>query len=133
MAEFEKLPEPIRKTTQEHISQDEQIKMCLIAGSSLAASRDYVVITSQRVLVMDERVIGNLSKTYINVKEDVSIDQITSVDITRTLKNKLFGQSSMGLQINKYKYLIKNGNNREINAAAKLIADLAYVEAKIGN
>ena len=76
MAVFEHLPERIRKTAQENISQDESIKMCLVSGSSLAANRDYVVITSRRVLVMDERNIGTLGKTYINVKENVPIDQI---------------------------------------------------------
>lgn len=128
MAEFEHFPERIRKTAQENISQDEQIKMCLIAGSSLASTRDYVIITSRRVLVMDERTIGTLGKTYINVKEDVPIDQIVSVDISRTFMNKLLGQSSIGMQIDKYKYLIKNGSKKEMQIAAKLISELAYAE-----
>ena len=127
MAVFEHLPERIRKTAQENMSQDEEIKMCLVSGSSLAANRDYVVITSQRVLVMDERNIGTLGRTYINVKEDVPIDQITGVDISRTLMNRLLGQSSMGMQIERYKYLINNGSKKEIQAAAELIADLAHL------
>ena len=133
MADFEQLPERIRKTAQENISQDEQIKMCLVAGSSLASSRDYVVITSRRVLVMDERVLGSLGKTYINVKEDVPIDQITLVDISRTFMNKLLGQSSMGLQIDKYKYLINNGSKKDIQAAAELITSLAHPASEKAN
>ena len=133
MADFEQLPERIRKTAQENISQDEQIKMCLVAGSSLASSRDYVVITSRRVLVMDERVLGSLGKTYINVKEDVPIDQITLVDISRTFMNKLLGQSSMGLQIDKYKYLINNGNKKDIQTAAELITSLAHPASEKAN
>jgi len=127
MVVFERLPERIRKTAQENMSQDEEIKMCLVTGSSLAANRDYVVITAQRVLVMDERNIGILGRTYINVKEDVPIDQITGVDISRTFMNRLLGQSSMGMQIERYKYLINNGSKKEIQAAAELITDLAHL------
>lgn len=127
MAVFEKLPERIRKTVQENISQEEQIKMCLVAGSSMSSSRDYVVITSQRVLVLDERTMGTLGKTYVNVKENVPIDQITEVDISRTFMNRILGQSSMGMQIDRYKYLINNGSKKEIQAAAELITDLAHL------
>ena len=129
MAVFEKLPERIRKTAQENISQGEQIKMCLLAGSSMSSSRDYVVITSQRVLVLDERTMGTLGKTYVNVKENVPIDQITEVDISRTFMNRILGQSSMGMQIERYKYLINNGSKKEIQTAAELINDLAHLTA----
>ena len=130
MAVFEHLPERIRKTAQENISQDEQIRMCLVAGSSLASSRDYVVITTQRVLVLDERTMGTLGKTYVNVKENVPIDQITEVDISRTFMNKLLGQSSMGMQTEGYKYLINDGNKKEIQAAAELVTELAHLTAE---
>ncbi len=133
MAVFEHLPAQIRKTAQENMSQDEEIKMCLVAGSSLSSNRDYVVITSQRVLVMDERIIGNFGTAYVNVKEDVPIDQITSVDISRTFMNKLLGQSSMGMQIERYKYLINNGNKKEIQVAAELVTDLAHLTEKRAN
>jgi hypothetical protein len=129
MAVFEKLPERIRKTAQDNISQGEQIKMCLVAGSSMSSSRDYVVITSQRVLVLDERTMGTLGKTYVNVKENVPIDQITEVDISRTFMNRILGQSSMGMQIERYKYLINNGSKRDVQAAAELINDLAHLTA----
>ncbi len=103
--------------------------MCLVAGSSMSSSRDYVVITSQRVLVLDERTMGTLGKTYVNVKENVPIDQITEVDISRTFMNRILGQSSMGMQIERYKYLINNGSKKEIQAAAELITDLAHLTA----
>ena len=133
MADFEQLPERIRKTVQENISQDEQIKMCLVAGSSLASTRDYVIITSQRVLVMDERTLGSLGKTYINVKENVPIDQISSVEISRTLRNKLLGSSSMGMQVEQYTYLVNDGSKKEIEAAAELIAGLAHLATEKAN
>ena len=127
MAVFEYLPVQIRKAVLENMSQDEQVEMCFLAGSSLFSSRDYVVITSRRVMVMDERTIGCLGRAYVNVRENVLIDQITSVDISRTFMSKMLGQASMGLQADRYKYLIKNGSRKEIEAAAELITDLAHL------
>ena len=127
MAVFERLPVQIRKAVQDNMSQSEQVEMCFLAGSSRLSGKDYVVITSRRVLVMDERVIGCLGRSYVNIKENVPIDEITSIDISRTFMNKLLGQASMGLQIDRYKYLINNGSNKEIGVAAKLLSDLAHL------
>ncbi len=127
MAVFEYLPVQIRKAVLDNMSQDEQVEMCFLAGSAMFSSRDYVVITSRRVMVMDERTIGCLGRAYVNVRENVLIDQITTVDISRTFINKLLGQASMGLQADRYKYLIKNGSRKEIQAAAELITDLAHL------
>ncbi|MBD3181536.1 hypothetical protein GF312_04535 [Candidatus Poribacteria bacterium] len=124
MAVFERLPERIRKAALEQMSPDEDVKMCFLAGSSMT-SKDYVVITSRRVLVMDERTIGTLGKTYVNIKENVPIDQITEVDFFRSKMNKILGQSSMGMQVDQYKYLIRNARNKDIKAAGKLISELA--------
>ena len=71
MAVFEYLPAQIRRAAKENMSQDEQVRMCFVGGSSLFASKDYVVITSGRVLVMDERTIGALDKSYVNIKEKI--------------------------------------------------------------
>jgi len=130
MAVFSELPAQIRKTVQGNILPDEQIKMCFLAGSLLFSSKDYVVITSRRVLVMDERTIGTLGKAYVNVKENVPIDEITEVDISRTFMSKMLGQASMGMQIDGYKYLIKNGSRKEIEAAAELINNLSHLSVK---
>ena len=124
MAVFERLPDRIRKAVQDRILQNEEVKMCFLAGSSLDSSKDYVIITSQRVLVIDERILGSLGSSYVNIRDDISIDKITSIDITRTFKNKLLGQSSMGLQVDKYKYLINDGGKKEIELAVKLINDI---------
>lgn len=133
MAVFEYLPAQIRKAVQENISQDEQIRMCFVAGLSLFSSRDYVVITSRRVLVMDERTIGCLGRSYVNIKENVPIDRITSVDISKTFMNRLLQQSTMGLQVEGYRYLINNGNKKEVEAAAELISDLAHLTMRKAN
>jgi len=124
MAEFQHFPEHIRKAVLENTSPDEQVKMCFVAGMSMFSSKDYVVITSKRVLVIDERVLGYLGKSYVNVKENVLIEQIISIDIIRSFVNKLLGQASMGLQVDRYKYLINNGSSREIKKAAKLISEI---------
>ena len=124
MAEFEYFPEHIRKKIVEHISQDEKIKMCFIAGSSLAFNKDFVVITSKRVLVVDERTMGSLGKLYVNIKEDVPIEDIESIEIYRSPMNRLIGQASMGLKVDRYKYLINNGNAGEIKKAIQLINEI---------
>jgi hypothetical protein len=127
MAVFERLPDNIRKAALDKMTQDEEVKMCFVAGSSLTSNRDYVVITSKRVLVIDERILGSLGKAYVNVRDDIPLDKILSIDITRTFMNKLLGSSNMGLQVEKYKYLINNGSKKEIQTAAKLITDLAHL------
>ena len=124
MAEFEYFPQHIRKKIVEHISQDEKIKMCFIAGSSLAFNKDFVVITSKRVLVVDERTMGSLGKLYVNIKEDVLIEDIESIEIYRSPMNRLIGQASMGLKVDRYKYLINNGNAGEIKKAIQLISEI---------
>jgi len=130
MAIFEYLPEQIQNVVKENLQPDEQIRMCFLAGISLFSSRDYVIITSRRVLVIDERTIGCLGRSYVNIKENVPIDQITSIEISRTFMNRLLGQSNMGLQVERYKYLIKSGNSREIKTAARLIGDLAQLTVR---
>jgi len=134
MAEFQHLPEHIRNAVLENISPDEKVRMCLVAGLSMFSSKDYVVITSKRVLVIDERVLGYLGKSYVNIKENVPIEQVISIEIIRSFTSKLLGQASMGLQVDRYKYLINNGSLSEIKKAAKLIGEikqtLTYEENK---
>ncbi len=127
MAIFEYLPEQIQKAVLGHISKEEQIRMCFIANSSLISDRDYVVITDKRVMVMDERNLGYLGKSYVNIKEDVQIDQITSIEVSSTFKNKLFRQLNMSLHIDRYTYLIKNGDVKEIKEAVNLIKGLSGI------
>ena len=124
MAEFKHFPEQIRNTAIENMQPDEEVRMCFIAGTVMSSSKDYVIVTSQRVLVLDERAIGYLGKYYVNVKENVPIEQITSIDISRSFMNRLLGQASMGLQVDRYKYLINNGNISDIRKAANLISEI---------
>mgnify|MGYP000253546209 CR=1 FL=1 len=124
MAEFEYFPEHIRKTVLEHMTPDEKIEMCFIAGSSISFSKDFVIITSKRVMVVDERTMGYLGKLYVNIKENVLIENIESIKIYKSPINKLFGQASIGLKVDRYEYLINNGSAGEINKAVKLINEI---------
>lgn len=124
MAEFECFPENIRKAVLERISSDEVVEMCFIAGSSLSFSKDFVVITSKRVMVIDERTMGYLGKLYVNIKENVPIESIESIEIYKSLKNRLLGQASIGLKVDRYTYLINNGSVGDINKAVKLIDEI---------
>ncbi|HGE73217.1 TPA: hypothetical protein ENX78_20470 [Candidatus Poribacteria bacterium] len=124
MAEFEYFPEHIRKTVLEHITPDEKIEMCFIAGSSISFSKDFVIITSKRVMVVDERTMGYLGKLYVNIKENVLIEDIESIKIYKSPINRLFRQASIGLKVDRYEYLINNGSAGEINKAVKLINEI---------
>lgn len=130
MAEFECFPEHIRKAVLEHILPDENVEMCFIAGSSLSFSKDFVIITSKRVMVVDERTMGYLGKLYVNIKENVLIENIESIEIYKSPINRLFGQASMGLKVDRYKYLINNGSAGEINKAFKLINEIRQRSAQ---
>ncbi|MGB9595828.1 MAG: hypothetical protein ACPL7B_06060 [Candidatus Poribacteria bacterium] len=130
MAEFECFPEHIRKAVLEHILPNENVEMCFVAGSSLSFSKDFVIITSKRVMVIDERTMGYLGKLYVNIKEDVLIENIESIEIYKSPINKLFGQASMGLKVDRYKYLINNGSAGEINKAVKLINEIRQSSAQ---
>ncbi len=79
-------------------------------------------------MVMDERNLGYLGKSYVNIKEDVPINQITSIEVNSTFKNKLFRQSNMSIHIDRYTYLIKNGDINEIQRAASLIKGLVGIK-----
>lgn len=130
MAEFECFPEHIRKAVLEHISPDESIEMCFIAGSSLSFNKDFVIITSKRVMVIDERTMGYLGKLYVNIKENVPIENIESIEIYKSPINKLFGQASMGLKVDRYTYLINNGSAGEISKAVNLINEIRQRSAQ---
>ena len=127
MAQFELLPIEIQKTVKAHLLADEEIKMCFLAGAVLLGP-EYVVITSKRIIMLDVRNIGSLSQSYVNVKFDVPFSSITKIDTNRSFKNKLLGQTNISIQINGYKYLINNANNRDANQAVKLLSSLIVSE-----
>lgn len=124
MAQFERLPSEIQETVKAHLLADEEIKMCFLAGSSVSLGPDYVIITSKRILVLNIRSLGSLNTSYVNVRCDVPLANIAKIDIARSIRNKLFGQTNIGIQIDGYKYLINNVSNRDAKQAVELLSSL---------
>ena len=121
MAEFHRLPFRIQETTQSQLRTDEQIRLCMLGRSSLL-NPDFVVITSDRVLVLEERQMGSLSASYINVRCNLSFSQITAVKLDQSLKHRIFGQAALEITVNGNKYLINNIGYRDAKRAMTLIS-----------
>jgi len=94
MAQFELLPSEIQRVARNHLSEDEEVKMCFVAGSLMFSSPDYVIITTERILVLDQRNLGSLSVSYVNVQWDVLIVNIIKVDLSRSFRNKILAQAN---------------------------------------
>ena len=121
MAEFYRLPFRIQETTQAQLSADEQIRLCMLGRSNLL-NPDFVVITSDRVLVLEERQMGSLSASYINIRCNLSFSQITSVKLDRNLRHRIFGQADLEIKVNEGKHLISNISYRDAKHAMALIS-----------
>ena len=121
MAEFHRLPFRIQETTQAQLRVDEQIRLCTLGRSSLL-NPDFVAITSDRVLVLEERQMGSLSASYINIRCNLSFSQITMVKLNRSLKHRIFGQAALEIEVNGDKHLINNISYRDAKRAIALIS-----------
>ena len=120
MADFHRLPFRIQETTQAQLSTDEQIRLCTLGRSSLLTP-DFVVITSDRVLVLEERQMGSLSASYINIRCNLLFAQITGVKLDQSLKHRIFGQAALEITVNGDKHLIDNISYRDAKRAMTLI------------
>ncbi len=120
MAEFHRLPFRIQETTQAQLSADEQIRLCTLGRSSLL-NPDFVVITSDRVLVLEERQMGSMSASYINIRCNLLFAQITAIKLNQSLKHRIFGQAALEITVNGDKYLIDNISYRDAKRAMTLI------------
>lgn len=124
MAEFKFFPENIKKAVLDHIPEDENVEMCFVAGSRFSLDKEYVIITPKRVIVVDERPLGSLGRSYVNIRGDLAIKDITSIRVRRTLMDRLFGLSSMQLELKDYRYIISNSSSGDIDRAVSLIHKL---------
>jgi len=124
MAQFELLPSEIQRVAKNHLSEDEEVKMCFLAGSLMFSSPDYVIITTERILVLDERNLGSLNISYVNVQCDVLILNIIKIDLNRSFMNKILAQANLCIQTDGYKYLINNISRRDAKQAFKIISAL---------
>lgn len=121
MADFHRLPFRIQEATHDQLGADEQIRLCTLGRSSLL-NPDFVVITSDRVLVLEERQMGSLSASYINVRCNLSFTQITEVKLDQSLKHRIFGQAALEITVNGDKHLINNISYRDAKYAMALIS-----------
>ena len=107
MAEFENLPTRIQQLAKAELQQDEKIKFCVLGRSSLLRP-DFVLITSQRVLVLDEKFMGSIAISYANIRCNVLFREISSVKLARMLKHRLFGQARLEIYVKRNIYWIDN-------------------------
>ena len=121
MADFHRLPYRIQEATQAELSADEQVRLCTLGRSNLL-NPDFVVITSDRVLVLEERRMGSLSASYINIRCNLSFTQITGVKLDQSLKHRIFGQAALEITVNGDKHLINNISYRDAKHAMALIS-----------
>ena len=121
MADFHRLPFRIQEATQAQLSVDEQVRLCTLGRSSLL-NPDFVVITSDRVLVLEERQMGSLSASYVNIRCNLSFVQITGVKLAQSFKHRLFGQAALEITVNGDKHLINNISYRDAKQAMALIS-----------
>ena len=121
MADFHRLPFRIQEATQDQLEADERIRLCTLGRSSLL-NPDFVVITSDRVLVLEERQMGSLSASYINIRCNLLLTQITGIKLDQSLKHRLFGQAALEITVNGDKHLINNISYRDAKYAMALIS-----------
>ncbi len=112
MADFENLPIRIQQMVEAELQPSEQIWKCVIGRSALLRP-DFVLITSQRILVLDERYMGSLAISYANIRCNVFFSDINTVKIARLLKHRLLGQARLEINVKRYIHCIDNLNYQE--------------------
>ena len=121
MAEFENLPIHIQQVAEAELQTDEQICLCVLSRSSLLRP-DFVLITTARVLILDERYMGSLAISYANVRCNVLFSEISTVKLTRFLRHRLFGQARLEIGVKRNTFWVDTMNFRESQRAHQLIA-----------
>ncbi len=122
MADFSNLPIRIQRVAEAELQDAEQICMCILARSSLLRP-DFVLITSLRVLVLDEKFMGSLAISYANIRCNVFFSDILSVKLVRFLKHRLFGQARIEIDVKRNVFLIDNLNLQEARHVHQLITE----------
>jgi hypothetical protein len=121
MAEFHRLPSRIQEAAQSQLAANEQVWLCTLGRSDLL-NPDFIIITSERVLVLEERQMGSLSASYINIRCNLLFSQITAVELDRSFKHRVFGQASLEVKVNGDKHLINHISHHEAKHALALIS-----------
>ena len=122
MVDFENLPTRIQKIAKAELQTDEEICLCVLGRSSLLHP-DFVLITSLRILVLDEKFMGSLAISYANVRCNLLFSDICSVKLDRLLKHRLFGQARLEIYVKRNIYWIDNMSFREAIHAHQVITE----------
>ncbi len=112
MADFENLPTRIQKIAKAELQPDEEICLCVLGRSSLLHP-DFVLITSLRILVLDEKFMGSLAISYANIRCNLFFSDISSVKLARVLKHRIFGQARLEIYAKRNIHWIDNLSFRE--------------------
>ena len=112
MADFESLPTRIQRIAKAELQPDEKIWICVLGRTSLLRP-DFVLITSLRVLVLDEKFMGSLAISYANICCNLLYSDIRSVKLDRLLKHRLLGQARLEIYVKRHIYCIDNMSYRE--------------------
>ena len=122
MAEFQRLPSRIRDTVTSQLGVNEQIELCLL-GRSNFLSPDFVIITSHRLLVLEERNMGSLGASYTNIRCNLLFSEISAIKLDRRWKHRLLRQTCVEIdKCNGDRYLINRVSLREAKLALELIS-----------
>lgn len=112
MSAFENLPLRIQALIREALMPDEQVCFFTLGRSTLL-SPDFVVITTHRLLVLDERQIGSLSVSYANIRCNVLFAEIKDVRLVCGLKHRIFRQARLEIQVTRNVHWLDNLMLRE--------------------
>ena len=122
MAEFANMPPRIQKTVQAHIGEAEEVYLCILGRTSLLRP-DFVFITTQRVLVLDERYIGSLAVSYANIRCNLLFTEIRDVKLVRQLRHRLLSQARLEISVVRNIHWIDNINFRSARCAYMYITE----------
>ena len=121
MVDFGSLPNRIQQIAKAELQSDEQICLCVLGRSSLLHP-DFVLITNERVLILDEKYMGSLAVSYANVRCNLPFSDINTVKLARFLKHRILGQARLEINVKRNMYCIDNMSYREARRAHTLIA-----------
>lgn len=112
MDALENLPRRIRALVWAELMPGERVCFFTLGRSTLL-SPDFVVVTTHRILVLDERQIGSLSVSYANVRCNVLFTEIKNVRLVRGLRHRMFGQARLEIQVTRNVHWLDNLMLRE--------------------
>lgn len=124
MDALENLPRRIQALVRAELMPGERVCFFTLGRSTLL-SPDFVVVTSHRVLVLDERQIGSISVSYANIRCNVLFTEIEDVRLVCGLRHRIFRQARLEIQVTRNVHWLENLTLRQ----AKRVQ--AHISARI--